>query len=98
MRALDDLLMSALNRTISLKEVDRVAVLVAEDLYFDMPRDGDVLLDEDDGIAERLERLALCRVEGVAKVGGRLGDLHPFAAAALPNTTAGASAGPASAP
>ena len=45
--------MSALDGTIPLAQVDDVAVLVAQDLKFDMVRPLDVFLDEDAAVAER---------------------------------------------
>ena len=45
--------MPALQRAIALEEVDDVAVLVAEDLHFDVPRLLDVLLEVDAAVLER---------------------------------------------
>ena len=58
-RELDDLLVAALERAVALAEVDDVAVLVAQHLYFDVLGLNQVLLDEDILIAERLLGLAL---------------------------------------
>src|SRR6185437_2901163 len=41
---LDDLLMAALKRAIALEEMNEMAVLIAEQLHFDMTRAGDVFL------------------------------------------------------
>ena len=47
---LDDLLMPPLHRAIALEEMHQVAVLVAQQLHFDVPRPADELLDEDIGL------------------------------------------------
>ncbi len=49
----DQLLMPALHGAVALPEMDDVAVLVGEDLHFDVPRPLDVLLEIDAGIAKR---------------------------------------------
>ena len=51
-RFLDDLLVAALDRALALAEIDDVAVLVAQNLDFDVARIGDELLDEDAVVAE----------------------------------------------
>ena len=66
---LDDLLMPALHRAIALEEVDEIAVLVAEQLHFDVRGALDELLQEDVGTAEGRAGLAPGLVEGRARVG-----------------------------
>ena len=56
---LDHLLMPPLHRAIALEQVHQVAVLVAEQLHFDVPRPLDELFEEDVGAAEGGQRLAL---------------------------------------
>ncbi len=56
-RLLDDLLVAALDRAFALAEIDDVAVLVAQNLDFDVARIGDEFLDEDAIIAEARFRL-----------------------------------------
>ncbi len=51
-RFLDDLLIAALDRAFALAEINDVAVLVAENLDFDVARIGDEFLDEDAVVAE----------------------------------------------
>src|SRR5206468_11463885 len=51
-RLLDDLLITALDRTISLKEVDIVAVGISEHLDFDVPRTGQIFFDQKAFISE----------------------------------------------
>ena len=51
-RFLDDLLIAALDRAFALAEIDHVAVLVAQNLDFDVARIGDEFLDEDAVVAE----------------------------------------------
>lgn len=46
-RFLDDLLVAALDRALSLAKVKNIAVLIAQHLNFDMARLGDEFLDED---------------------------------------------------
>ncbi len=52
-RFLDHLLVAALDRTVALAEVDRIAVAVAEHLEFDMLRVGEIFFHVDGGIAKR---------------------------------------------
>ena len=49
---LDDFLMPTLQRAFALANMNDVAVLVAEDLHFNVPRRGDEFLRVDSGIAE----------------------------------------------
>ena len=55
--------MPPLHRAIAFEQMHQVAVLVAEELHFDMARAGDELLDEDIGAAEGRERFALGLLE-----------------------------------
>ena len=50
---LNDFLMAALDRTFALAKMNDVAVLIAEDLDFDVTRTGNEFFDEDPAIAER---------------------------------------------
>ena len=57
---LDHLLVATLQRAVTLEEVDDVALLVGEDLHFDVPGVDDGLLEEDRRIAEGRFRFARC--------------------------------------
>ena len=70
-RDLDDLLMAPLHGAIALEEVDQVAVLVAEQLHFDVAGAADELFEEDVGDAEGGAGLAAGLVEGVVELVGR---------------------------
>ena len=50
--------MAALDRALPLAEVHDIAVRIAEDLHLDVPRLGEVALEEDSGITEGGLRLA----------------------------------------
>ena len=80
-RLLDDLLVPALHRAVPLEEMEDVAVLVAEDLHFDMPRCGDVALDQHARIAEGIARLALAGGQGLLEIGMLVDAPHALAAA-----------------
>ena len=60
-RFLDDLLVPALDAALAFVEVEDVAVLVAENLDFDVARIEDEFLDENAVIAEAGQPLALDR-------------------------------------
>ena len=64
-RALDHLLVAALDRAVALEEMDQVAVRVAEDLHFDVARAAHQLLEVDLVLAEGGLRLALGGCDGV---------------------------------
>jgi hypothetical protein len=81
-RFLDDFLMAALRRAVTLIEADGVTGLVGEDLDFDVPRLKQVLLDQHIVIAERRARFALARGQCGRKFIGRVDYAHAFAAAA----------------
>jgi hypothetical protein len=49
---LDDFLVAALHRTVTLKKVNYVAMVVGEDLNLDVPRAKNGLLQEDSGVAK----------------------------------------------
>ena len=51
-RFLDDFLVAALDRALALAEINDVAMLVAQDLNFDVARIGDEFLDEDAVVTE----------------------------------------------
>ena len=79
-RLLDDLLMAALDRAISLEQVDDLAVPIAEHLDLHVPRLDDGLLQVDRAIAKGLLGFALGPLVGVGEI-RLLGDqAHPFAA------------------
>ena len=52
--------MPALNRTVTLVQMNAVAMLVGKDLDFDMPRAGQIALDQHPGIAKGRLGFALC--------------------------------------
>ncbi len=81
-RDLDDLLMAALQRAIALEEVDEIAVLVAEQLHFDVTGAGDVFFQENIGDAEGGAGLAAGLVERIVELVGAGGDAHAASAAA----------------
>src|SRR5690606_36423295 len=81
-RFLDDLLVAALDAALTLVEVERVAVLIAEDLDFDVARVEDELLDEDAVVAEAVQPLTLDALEALADVLFVIGEAHALAAAA----------------
>jgi hypothetical protein len=58
-RDLDDFLIAPLHRAIAFIKMDHVAMLIAEDLHLDVLGAGNVPLQKDRGIAERVERLVL---------------------------------------
>jgi len=63
-RLLDDLLVPALDRTLSLVEMNQIAVAVAEDLDLDVARPRDVALEEHAIVAEPARGFALRRGHG----------------------------------
>lgn len=71
-----DLLVSSLDAAVPLKEVHRVAVLVAEDLHLDVTWLRQVPFDEHAGVTKGAHGLALGRREGVAELRGGLDDAH----------------------
>jgi hypothetical protein len=79
-RLLEDLLMTALHRAVAFEQIHAMPLHVRKHLHLDVPRTGEILLDEHPVIAERGGRFALRRSERVGKV-PRLPD-HPHALAA----------------
>ena len=75
--------MAPLHGTIALEQVDHVAVLVAQDLHFDVPHLGQPFLDEDDLAAEGELRFAAGALERFLELAGLLDDAHSAAAAAV---------------
>ncbi|SAK97737.1 hypothetical protein AWB75_07144 [Caballeronia catudaia] len=81
-RFFQHLLMAALHRAIAIEEIHRVAVLVGENLHFDVPRTQQVLFDQHAIVAEARRRLALARRQRGREVLALLDDAHALAAAA----------------
>ena len=77
---LDDLLVTSLDRALTLEQMDHGAVGVPQDLDLDVAGTGDVGLEEDGAVAEGGRRLPGGRGDGVGQVVGSLD--HPHAAAA----------------
>lgn len=77
-----DLLMTALNRTVSLVEMHDIAVLIAQHLNFDMFRLFQILLDKDIVDAESFSRFALRVIEFGNQIFRISYDTHPASAAA----------------
>ena len=80
---LDHFLMPPLDRTVSLEQMDQVAMLVAEQLHFDVTRLRNEFLDEDVGGAERGHRLALSRLEQTGEILGLEHHAHAASAATV---------------
>ena len=74
--------MPPLQRAFALADVDDVAVLIAEDLHFDVPRRGDEFLGIDRAVAEERLRLAGDAIERRSKIFLALDEPHSFPAAA----------------
>ena len=55
--------MASLHRTFSLSEINRVSILVSEDLHFHVPGILDELLDIDFAVAKRTLRFTLSRFQ-----------------------------------
>ncbi len=81
-RFLDHLLISALDRTFALAEINHIAVLVAEHLDLDVAGIDDEFLDEDPVVAERGLGFGLGETKSFGDFGRRIGDSHSLAAAA----------------
>ena len=62
--------------------MDDVAVLIREDLHFDVPRVDDGLLQIDFTIAESASSLALCRFQGWLQFLGGVNETHALATTA----------------
>jgi hypothetical protein len=72
----------ALDRALALEAVDRVAVLVGEDLHFDVAGRRKVALDQQRAVAECRLRLPRRGGERVFELGRAVHDAHAAAAAA----------------
>jgi hypothetical protein len=81
-RLFDDLLVTALDRTFALAEIDHVAMLVAQHLDFDMAGIDDEFFDEDAVVAERSLGFGLGETKALGDLGLGMGDPHTLAAAA----------------
>ena len=77
-RLFDDLLVPALDRAFTLEQMDHVAVVVAEDLHFDVPGLIDVFFDVNRFVAEIGHRLAAGRFDGFARTLLAVDDRIPF--------------------
>ena len=80
-RFFDDLLLAALNGTLTLAQINAVAVAVTENLNFNVARLGDELFDEDTIIAERIGGLVLRGLEPFARAVVVPSDTHPLTTA-----------------
>ncbi len=81
-RQLEHLLVSTLNRAVSLIEMNDMPMLVGEDLDFDMLRSIDEFFDEDLVISKRAARFSARRLEGLDEFGLARNGAHPAPAAA----------------
>ena len=72
--------MPPLDRAIALAERDYIAVLVAENLYFDMPRMREIFFDENPPVAECRRRFARSRFQSALELRGFGDDAHPASA------------------
>ena len=79
---LDDLLIASLDGTVAFPKMNDAAMLIAENLKFDVMGIDDELLDVDLGIAEGLLRLEACRMIALHEASFIAGDAHPASAAA----------------
>ncbi len=78
----DQLLMAALHGAVALPEMDGVAVVVGQDLHFDVPAEFDVFFDVDGGVLEGVFGFGLGLLEAGLEGDVVVGDAHPAAAAA----------------
>src|SRR5262249_10686012 len=81
-RLLDELLVAALQRTITLPEVDDVAVMVGEDLHLDVARLLDVLFEVDAAVLERALGFLACGLKAGLEADVVAGDANAAAPAA----------------
>ena len=81
-RLLDHLLMAALQRTVALVEVDRIAVRIGEHLQFDVAWRRDIFLDQHPRVAERTFGFALGGLKRQVEIGVLVDTPHTLAAAA----------------
>ncbi len=81
-RFLDDLLVAALDRTITLVQVQAVTVLIGKDLNLHVARFEDVFLNQHPRVAKGRLRLTLSRLQRFGHIRFTLDHLHAFAAPA----------------
>ena len=81
-RFFHDLLVAALDRAFALIQIENVAMLISEDLDFDMARVEDELLDEHTVIAKAVKAFTLGRFKAFAHVLFGIGQAHALPAAA----------------
>ncbi len=77
-----DFLVAPLHRTIAFPQVQHIAVMVGEDLHFQMARAGKIFFEEDGSIAEGCQRLASRFLEAVVELRFVMHHAHAAAAAA----------------
>ncbi len=73
--------MAALHRAVALEQIDRIAVVVPEHLHFDVPRTGEVFLDQHAIVLEAGRGLALAARERAREIRGAVNAPHALAAA-----------------
>ena len=78
----DDLLVATLHRAVALAQCHHAAFAITEELYFDVPRTRDELLEEDAGVLEVVGRQALDRLESLGEFRGGGALLHADATTA----------------
>src|SRR6185312_14654494 len=81
-RFFDHLLVAALDRTLAFVQIKHVAVLVADELNFDVARFGHEFLDEEAVVAETRLRFVLRRLDRLNEFVLLVDDAKPLAAAA----------------
>ena len=81
-RLLQDLLVPALDGAVALEEMDAMALLVGEDLNFNVARSFEVFFDQDPPVAETRDGLALAGRESARQIAGPGNHAHALAAAA----------------
>ena len=79
---LDHLLVAALQRTVTLKQMNDIAVTVTEHLHLDMARALNIFLDKDVIVAKACRRLTPATGEAICKFFRTLDQPHTLAAAA----------------
>src|SRR5262249_53335267 len=79
---LDDLLMAALQRTIALEEMNKIAARLAQDLTLDVTRALDIFPHQQRAVAESLLSLAPRGLDGAVNCAFGSHDAHSLAAAA----------------
>ncbi|MPM38347.1 hypothetical protein SDC9_84976 [bioreactor metagenome] len=81
-RLFEQFLVAALNAAIAFPEVDDIAVVVGQDLEFDVARIDDIFFHVKRSVAEGLLRLGPCRMEALNQTRVIVRDAHSAAAAA----------------